>query len=225
MATSQILLYNHITQAQRQKETQSNVIDDILERKICNSEDLDLAGTGDFNATDDQVRDMRLRFTGILTGNRNFNIPARNMLYLIQDDTTGAFAITFQVTGGGGSGITLRRGSQTWIWCDGVNCLDLTREIMDHTTQVSATYQAVEQDRVIDGDTSGGAFTITLPTPAPGKQLLIASTGSTTTLTISPGANTINGSGSNVTITTRWQAIWFIGTSSTNWLGFRQTLA
>jgi hypothetical protein len=226
MPQSNTLLIDHVVQGQLQKEVPMNEAINILERKLTNSADIDLAGTGDYDASLTEIRDMRLNLTGILTGNRTFTVPARNMLYLVENSTTGAFTIDMQVIGGAGVSIPLGRGYQTWVWCDGTDCIDLTRQLTEYVADVTTTYQVTEYDRIVNGDTSGGAFTITLPQAAPGKQVLINSIGAATTLTIARGGtDTIKGVTTSITIATQWQAVLFVGESATNWLAFRLTVA
>lgn len=227
MPQSPILIIDHVEQGQSQKETTVNEGTDILERKITTISDIDVAGgPGDVDLSNDQVRDMRLGFSGILTGDVTVTVPARNMLYQLVNNTTGAFILDFEVIGGGGANIVLDRDMVFWVWTDGVDIFDITRELFDYVLDVSTTYQVLANDRKINADTSGGAFTITLPQAAPGKEVLITSIGAATALTISRGgADTMNGSASNLTISTQWQAIKFVGQSATNWLAHRLTVA
>lgn len=227
MPQSPILIIDHVEQGQSQKEVSVNEAINILERKITTVTDIDVAGgPATIDLTNDQVRDMRLEFSGILTGDETITVPARNMLYMIKNITTGAFVLDFEVIGGGGANIILDRGYAYWVWCDGVNIVDLTHELFDHVTDVSATYQALDNDRNINGDTTGGAFTITLPQAAPGKEILITSVGAVTALTIARGgADTINGSASSLTIVLQWQGIKLVGESATNWIAHRLTVA
>ena len=148
------------------------------------------------------------------------------MLFHLKNITTGAFEVDFEVIGGAGAILVLDRGYSYWIWCDGADIIDLTRELLDHATDVTTTYQATANDRKINGDTVGGAFTITLPQAVPGKELLITSVGAVTALTIARGgADTMNGSASNLTISTQWQGIKFVGETATNWIAHRLTVA
>ena len=226
MPQSPILLYEHIVQGQGQKEVFSNEADDTLERKMTTQASIDVNGTGDYNFSNDEVRDLRIELTGLLTGNRNLQVPARNMLYQFINNTTGAFVLTLQVLGGAGVTLDISRGFTYWIWCDGVDVFDVSRELLDYVTDVAATYQALESDRKINGDTSGGAFTITLPQVAPGKQVLITSVGAATALTIARGTtDTIKGVATSITISTQWQAVLFTGESATNWIAHRLTVA
>ena len=227
MPQSPVLVYDHVEQGQSQKEITVNEALDILERKITTVADIDVAGgPGDVDLQNDQVRDMRLEFSGVLTGDETITIPARNMLYMIKNITTGAFALDLEVIGGGGNNLILDRNYVHWVWCDGVDVIDVTRELFDYVTDVSTTYQVTANDRKINGDTTGGAFTITLPQAAPGKEVLITSVGAATALTIARGgADTIKGVATSITISTQWQAVLFIAESATNWLAFRLTVA
>ncbi len=226
MPQSPVLLYEHIVQGQGQKEVFSNEADDTLERKLTTEATINVGGTGDYNFSNDEVRDLRIELTGLLTGDRNLQVPARNMLYQFVNNTTGAFVLTLQVVGGAGVTVDISRGFTYWFWCDGVDILDVSRELFDYVTNVATTYQALESDRKVNGDTLGGAFTITLPQAAPGKQVLISSIGAATALTIARGgSDTMNGSASNITIATQWQAVLFTGENATNWIAHRLTVA
>jgi hypothetical protein len=226
MPQSPILKYEHIQQGQGQKETTANVALDTLERKLTTEVSLDAAGTGDLDLTDDQARDMSYQFTGVLTGNRTITIPPRAMLYVVENATSGAFTVNLEVIGGGGASVLLGRGFRHWIYCDGVDCIELPRVLLDYVADVATTYQATAYDRVINGDTVGGAFTITLPQAAPGRQVLINSIGAATTLTIARGgSDTIKGVSTSITISTQWQGVLFVGESATNWVAYRLTVA
>ena len=227
MPQSPVLIIDHVEQGQSQKEVTVNESINILERKITTLVDIDVAGGPvDVDLTDDQVRDMRLEFSGVLTGAVTITVPARNMLYMLKNVTTGAFVLDFEVIGGGGVSIILDREYAYWVWCDGTDIIDLTHELFDHVTDVSATYQALVNDRKINADATGGVFTITLPPAEPGKEILITRVSASNTVTIDPdGSDNINGSGSSVTIATQWEAIQFVAESATNWLAHRLTVA
>lgn len=222
MPTSPILLFNHITQGQLQKEVAANEAMNILERKIVNAAEIDAAGTGDLTLTADQTRDAYLEFTGLLAGNRNIILPARNMFYMVMNNTTGNFTLSIKVTGG--ATVLLGRGMSFWIWCDGVDCFDMTRVLLDSVVAVSTTYQATAFDRVINADTTGGGFTITLPQATPGRTVLIQSTGHANTLTVARGgSDTINGAATSLTINAQYQALYFVAESATSWVASRRT--
>lgn len=227
MPQSPVLIIDHVEQGQSQKEITINEATNILERKITNQVDISVAGGPQtIDLTNDQVRDMSFLFSGILTGDTIITVPARNMLFLVENTTTGAFLLTFQVVGGAGAILTVDRGRKMWVWSDGVDLFDLTRLLLDYVTDVSATYTATENDRKINADTSGGAFTITLPPVAVGKEILITSVGGATQLDIArAGADTIKGVATNITITTQWQAVLMVGETASNWLAFRLTVA
>jgi hypothetical protein len=226
MPQSPILKYEHIQQGQAQKETSANVALDILERKLTTEVSIDAAGTGDLDLTDDQARDLSYQFTGVLTGNRTITVPPRAMMYLVENATTGAFTVSLEVIGGGGASVLLGRGFRHWIYCDGIDCLELPRVLLDYVSDVSTTYQVTSYDRVVNADGTGGAFTVTLPQAAPGRQILVNRVGSTGTITIARGgSDTIKGAATSITITTQWQGVLFVGESATNWVAYRLTVA
>lgn len=227
MPQSPILIIDEVEQGQSQKEITINEATVILERKIANLVDISVAGGPQtIDLTNDQVRDMSFIFSGILLGDTILTVPARNMLYMVENTTTGAFVLDFQVIGGGGATLRLDRGHKYWVWSDGVDLFDVTRLLLDYVVDVSATYAATTNDRKINADTIGGAFTITLPPVAIGKEILITSVGAATQLDIArDGTDTIKGVATNITITTQWEAVLFVGETATNWLAFRLTVA
>src|SRR3990167_7698085 len=66
-----------------------------------------------------EARKLYINVTGALTGNRSVIVPARTHLYMVFNNTTGAYDLT--VTTSGGTGIIVPQGQRTILWCDGTN--------------------------------------------------------------------------------------------------------
>jgi len=85
-----------------------------------------------------------------------------------------------------------------------------------NVVKVTADYLASDRDCVL-ADASGGAITITLPTPSPGAEVIVKKIDSSTNVvTVSPsGTETIDGQ-SSWTLDTQYEAYHFIS-DGTNW--------
>lgn len=59
-----------------------------------------------------------------LTAARNIIVPNTSKMYIVQNSTTGGFAVTVKTSAG--SGISVPNGSRALLYCDGANVLDGT---------------------------------------------------------------------------------------------------
>jgi len=71
------------------------------------------------NGTPDEARNAVLRITGALTVARNVVCPTSTKLYILENATTGGFAVTLKTAAG--TGITVANGEAALLRCDGVN--------------------------------------------------------------------------------------------------------
>lgn len=60
-------------------------------------------------------------FTGTLTAGRNIVVPAVKKLYVVQNNTTGGFALTVKTSGGTGIAVAVAAGIYQVLYCDGTN--------------------------------------------------------------------------------------------------------
>jgi hypothetical protein len=141
-------------------------------------------------------RNLRLNLTGTSGGARNLILGSGmqiEKLYLIQNDL--ADPVTVKNTTGTGSEVLA--GTKKFVYNDGANVVDAITISggIDYEVK-TANYTAVDKEGIL-ADTSGGAFTVTLPaTPAVGDQVFIADpTGDwgTNNLTIGRNGETIAG--------------------------------
>lgn len=80
---------------------------------------IDVSGTGDFVLTGAQLNRISYRFTGVLTGARNIIVPNTIQQYWVDNETTGAFALTVKTAAG--TGTIVGQGNRSILYCDGTN--------------------------------------------------------------------------------------------------------
>jgi hypothetical protein len=142
------------------------------------------------------ARHLRLKLIGTSGGARNLILGSGCQIdkpYLI--DNTLADAVTVKNTTG--TGVEVLAGEKKFVYNDGTNVIDAITISGGINYEVkTANYTALDKEGIL-ADTSGGAFTITLPaTPDVGDQVFIADpTGDwgTNNLTLGRNGETIAG--------------------------------
>lgn len=81
----------------------------------------DVLTTG--NGTTDEARNATIRLTGALTAARDMVIPASFKLYVVENKTTGGFAVNIKTSGG--AGVSIPNGTRVLLYCDGVDCFEV----------------------------------------------------------------------------------------------------
>jgi hypothetical protein len=131
----------------------------------------------DDSATDDQVHNAILEFTGLLTANINVFTDAVETNYAVFNNTTGSFTLTFGPTGG--AGVDIKQGTKTLVYTDGTTMYDITKDLGDiqvtgltsngavsitgdtditGNTDVTGNIALKTQGAVVFEDSSGGEF-------------------------------------------------------------------
>jgi microcystin-dependent protein len=72
-----------------------------------------------FNGVVDEARNQVLMVSGTNTAVRNLVAPLVEKTYLVQNNTTGGYAI--QIIGSSGLGVTIPNGIAAYVYCDGIN--------------------------------------------------------------------------------------------------------
>lgn len=109
------------------------------------------------NGISDQARKMILKATGILSADVAMIVPLVSKIYVVNNATTGAFALT--VRGATGTGVIVPTGKKAILICDGTNVdhvitdLGVTGPIGKQTLWIPAA--------AIRPSTTGGCATIT----------------------------------------------------------------
>lgn len=89
---------------------------DALDEAIAGVGSISTAG-GSTTLTKAQARERIQRVTGTLSSNATINVPATTSWYIFLNDTTGAYTVTVQPSGG--SGATIAQGTKNLIRSDG----------------------------------------------------------------------------------------------------------
>jgi hypothetical protein len=102
---------------------------EMLEDAIAGYVTVPMAGTGDYtlstaNGSTDEARRAIIKFTGIMTVNRNVVLPASSKIYFVHNVTTGGYTITLKV--GAGATVALASGEKLIVYCDGTDVVNMT---------------------------------------------------------------------------------------------------
>lgn len=117
MTTTPNLLIDHIAANQAQKEITANGALDALDKALCQLTSIAVADA-DLTLTDSQMLGtMSAKFTGTLTAARTITIPAKSKLLLVENATTGGFAIGVKTPSG--TAINFNSGDRKLLYCDG----------------------------------------------------------------------------------------------------------
>jgi hypothetical protein len=88
---------------------------------------INIPGTGTYTLTGSELNRVAYRFTGTLTGNRIVVVPATVQQYWVDNQTTGAYTLRVEPSGGG-SGFTVTQGSRVILYCDGTDVLNASTQ-------------------------------------------------------------------------------------------------
>ena len=180
------------------------------------------SGNGPQSQSDNQARQAALRFTSV-EATHTVQYPAVEKLYLL---INGSSSCTFtHRLGASGNTITLAPNRTKYVATDGTNWYEL--KIEPAYIEKTTTYTAVAGDNIF-ADTSGGAFTITLPSsPTQGDEVsFIDSEGTfdTNNLTVEPGSEKImaNTAGDEMVVDSNNAAFTLVYQDSTYGWRFRE---
>ena len=140
MSTTTNLVVTNIEASQGSKEVTANDAFAAFDKAIAGRLSQAIT-TADVTLSDDDARNAIIALTGTLTGNRALIVPTRTKLYLIHNNTAGAFAVTVKTSAG--TGVVVPQGSKLFLYCDGTNVVGAQTEaiiipIGDETTAIVA---------------------------------------------------------------------------------------
>jgi len=106
----------------------------------------------DDSATDDQVHNAILEFTGALTGDIYVFTDAVETKYTVFNNTTGSQTLTFAPTGG--TGVELKQGAKTLVYTDGTTMVDVMAGLGDVTTSGNVSMSSTAPQITATGGTN-----------------------------------------------------------------------
>ena len=158
-------------------------------------------------------KNLYFKLTGTLTANRTMTMPdGAERVFVVEDATARSSSnYTLTVKTVSGTGLALPVGSTTVLYSDGTNITGKLQTKGYHTP--GGTYTTVNGDQVLV-DTSGSgisaAVTINLPaSPAIGNEVTFIDSGNnlaSNNLTVGRNGSNINGSGSDLVVSTNASA-------------------
>jgi hypothetical protein len=176
------------------------------------------------DATADATRSFYLKITSAvsLTATREVTLGPNTVskVWLIENATSGSQAITIKQ--GSGATVDVANGSKVMLVTDGAGAgaavIDAsTAGGVSYVTK-TANYTTANLEGVL-ADTSGGAFTVTLPaSPSAGDQVVIADAGASfgsNNLTVGRNSSTINGVAENLVLDITGVNVQFVYDGST----------
>ena len=179
------------------------------------------------NGSSSNARNMIIKFTGTLAGNRSVTVPdSIEKMYLIDDGTsrsTSDYTLTFKTASG--TGVTMPVASKMVVYSDGTNIVQLAVEKGYHS--IDRNYTAVNNDQLII-DTSAAARQVTLPaSPSVGNEVTFidakASFGSNN-LTIARNGSNILGSASNLVVSVNGTAFTLVFLNATRGWAYKDKI-
>lgn len=82
---------------------------------------INVAGSGNYVLSGNELNRIAYSFTGVLTGNRNVIVPGTVQQYWVANNTTGPYTLTVKTAAG--AGVTVNQGARTICYSDGNDVL------------------------------------------------------------------------------------------------------
>ena len=159
------------------------------------------SGNGPSAQTSNEARQAAIVFSGH-SSNFIVQFPAVEKLYFLRN-ADSQYTITVRL-GASGNTFVINPGRNVFLTTDGTNWFELQTQGSDWLTKTT-TYTAFAGDKIF-ANTSGGAFTITLPaTAAVGDEIRfidLANTFDTANLTVGRNSHKIDGQTSDLVVAT-----------------------
>lgn len=83
---------------------------------------IDVAGTGTYTLSGFELNRIAYDFIGVLTGNRDIEVPATVQQYWVTNNTTGSYDLTIVPTGG--TGVVVPQGGAAILYCNGTDVVN-----------------------------------------------------------------------------------------------------
>ena len=175
---------------------------------------LTVANTISSSQADNENRQSAIIFTGH-GSNFIIQVAATQKTYFLRNNSA-TYTITMRL-GGSGNTFVIQPSTSVFLATDGTNWYNLQTSGTDWLTK-TGTYTAFPGDKLF-ANTSGGAFTITLPaSPTVGDEvrfLDLANTFDTNNLTVGRNSEKIDGTAADLTVATEGAAFSLVYSGST----------
>jgi hypothetical protein len=203
-------------------KTNSNL--NLIQQGFAGYEEIDVASSDVTLAVTDATisngRNMTLKFTGTLAADRVVNFPASiEKLFTVIDGTDHAgYTLTFKVTSA--TGFLLCEGHSYLCHSNGT---DIVKDLEFPKWRVVSAAETVQPGAKILANTSGAAFTITLPaSPATGDTVSFVDQGydfNTNALTVGRNSSNIANAAADLVINTQGAGFTLVysGDATTGW--------
>src|SRR5210317_873357 len=169
----------------------------LVQQSVAGYQEIDVASSDVTLTMSDaaisNARNMTLKFTGTLAGNRIVNFPTgiEKFFNIIDGTDHAGNTLTFKVTGQ--TGFLLCEGHSYICHADGT---DIVKDLEFKNWRAISVAETVQPGAQILADTSGGTLTITLPaSPATGDEVTFVDS----KYTFDTNAFTVGRNGSNIT--------------------------
>ena len=188
-------------------DTVNNELTSLLDTAVAGTTTLNTDADVTLSATTgtaNQARQQIILWTANGTVTRNITAPAQSKTYVVINATAGTQSIVIRGVGPT-TGVTVAAGERAVVAWNGSDFVQVAGSFIppggiDYVVK-TANYTTQDKEGVL-ADTSGGAFTVTLPaTPATGAQVVVADAGSawgTNNLTVGRNGETIGGLAENL---------------------------
>ena len=177
-------------------------------------------GDGPQSQANNEARQNQLIFTGTVSTTHTIQFPATQKTMGIYNNISGGADISARL-GASGNTVTVTNGKYRLLATDGTNWYDIfSLAGLGEAWQIkTSNYTASDGDNLF-ADTSGGAFTITLPaSPSIGNQVKIIDaegTFGTNNLTVGRNSQKIQGAAADLTISTNSAGIALVYVNADN---------
>lgn len=143
---------------------------------------VDCTGGGNITLSPDQWGCALIELIGVRTANLNVIFPNRADLWLVGNNTSGAFSVTCKTSGGVGTKVGQLRSK--FVNGDGIDIYDSVTDLAIRPRVINSATTLANGDDVIV-DQTGGAFATTLPlVPLPGDRVSLSGNFLTTNHTV-----------------------------------------
>jgi hypothetical protein len=158
----------------------------------------------DDDATDDQVHNKVIEFTGALTGSIHVFTDAVEGEYILYNNTSGSYDLTFANTGHAANGVAISQGSRAIVYSDGSTIYDALTSVALTTPKVVTGINDVNGNELLKVTATASAVNeLTLANQSTGNNPTVTASGGDTNIGLNlvpKGTGVLQGAGSALKI-------------------------